>query len=85
MPVPQPTAEARQWYQRGTESIRNGAYYSGRLALEEAVRLFPAFPQAYARLAEAHSELDEEREAQNALLRVTQLPPIVRASTRTTV
>ena len=75
VPVPQPTAEARQWYQRGTESIRNGAYYSGRLALEEAVRLFPAFPQAYARLAEAHSELDEEREAQNALLRVTQLLP----------
>ena len=74
-PVPQPTAEARQWYQRGTESIRNGAYYSGRLALEEAVRLFPTYPQAFARLAEAHSELDEEREAQNALLRVTQVLP----------
>ena len=74
-PVQEPTAEARQWYQRGTESIRNGAYYSGRVALEEAVRLFPAYPQAYARLAEAHSELDEERDAQNALLRVTQLLP----------
>jgi tetratricopeptide (TPR) repeat protein len=73
--VPEPTVEARQWYQRGTDSIRNGAYYSGRLALEEAVRLFPAYPQAYARLAEAHSELDEERDAQNALLRVTQLLP----------
>jgi tetratricopeptide (TPR) repeat protein len=73
--VPQPPPDAMQWYQRGTESIRNGAYYSGRLALEEAVRLFPAFPQAYARLAEAHSELDEQREAQNALLRVTQLLP----------
>ena len=73
--MPEPTAEARQWYRRGTESIRNGAYYSGRLALEEAVRLFPGYPQAYARLAEAHSELDEERAAQNALLRVTQLLP----------
>jgi serine/threonine protein kinase len=74
-PLPQPTPEARQWYQRGTESIRNGAYYSGRLALEEAVRLFPAYAQAHARLAEAHSELDEGRQAQNALLKVTQLVP----------
>jgi hypothetical protein len=72
---PAPTAEAQQWYARGTESIRNGAYYSGRLALAEAVRLFPNYPQAYARLAEAHSELDESREAQNALLKVTQLVP----------
>ncbi len=68
--APEPTAEARRWYQRGTESIRDGAYYSGRLALEEAIRLFPAYPQAYARLAEAQNELDEERDAQNALLRV---------------
>jgi tetratricopeptide (TPR) repeat protein len=74
-PLPAPTPEARQWYQRGTESIRNGAYYSGRLALEEAVRLFPAFTQAHARLAETHSELDEGRQAQNALLKVTQLVP----------
>ncbi len=49
--------------------------YSGRLALEEAVRLFPAYAQAHARLAEAHSELDEGRQAQNALLKVTQLVP----------
>ena len=73
--LPAPTADAQQWYARGTESIRNGAYYSGRLALAEAVRLFPNYPQAYARLAEAHSELDEAREAQNALLKVTQLVP----------
>jgi tetratricopeptide (TPR) repeat protein len=73
--VPRPTPEATQWYERGTESIRNGAYYSARLALEEAVRLFPAYPQAYARMAEAHSALDEEREAQKALLQLTQVLP----------
>jgi len=73
--LPQPPAGAQQWYGRGTESIRNGAYYSARLALEEAVRLFPDYPQAYARLAEAYSELDQERDAKNALLRVSQLVP----------
>ena len=72
---PTPPSEARQWYERGTESIRNGAYHSARLALEEAVRLYPNYPQAYARLAEAHGELDDQREAQRALLRVTQLVP----------
>ncbi len=60
------------WYQRGTEHVRNAAYYSARKAFEEAIRLSPGFPQALTRLAEAHVELDEENEAKDALLGVNQ-------------
>ena len=65
-----PAPEAARWYDQGVEHLRNAAYHSARKAFEEAVRLSPAFPQAYTRLAEAHIELDEESEAKDALLNV---------------
>jgi tetratricopeptide (TPR) repeat protein/predicted Ser/Thr protein kinase len=71
-PVP---PEADGWYQRGTEAIREGAYYSGRKALEQAVTIFPQHVLAYARLAEADAELDEARPMMDHLLRVSQLAP----------
>jgi tetratricopeptide (TPR) repeat protein len=67
-----PGGEAGVWYQRGTEHVRNAAYYSARKAFEEAIRLSPGFPQALTLLAEAHIELDEESEAKDALLGVNQ-------------
>ena len=71
-PVP---AAAQRWYERGVDAIREGAYHSGQLALQEAVRLFPSFPIAHARLAEALAELDDERGAQAQLLRLSSVLP----------
>ena len=71
-PVP---VEAARWYERGVEALREGAYRSGQLALDEAVRLHPGFALAHARLAEAHAELDDERAAQQQLLRLSSLVP----------
>ena len=71
-PVP---PESDIWYQRGIEAIREGAYYSGRKALEQAVTIFPQHVLAYARLAEADAELDEARPMMAHLLQVSQLAP----------
>jgi len=74
-PLPAVPPDADVWYRRGTEAIREGAYHMGRGALEEAVRIFPQHALAYARLAEAHAELDDQRAAQEQLLRVSMLVP----------
>jgi tetratricopeptide (TPR) repeat protein/predicted Ser/Thr protein kinase len=71
-PVP---AAAERWYERGIDAIREGSYHRGQLALQEAVRLFPSFPIAHARLAEALAELDDERGAQAQLLRLSSVLP----------
>jgi eukaryotic-like serine/threonine-protein kinase len=71
-PVP---PEADAWYHRGTDAIREGAYLSGRVALEEAVAKFPRHVLAYARLAEADAELDDEEAARVHLLQVSALVP----------
>lgn len=72
-PLPEPSAEARRWYERGTEHLRNGAYYSAQQALNQAILEEPNYVQAYARLAEAQSELDEENGARDALLKVSSI------------
>jgi len=71
-PVP---PEAARWYERGTEAIREGAYVTGRTALEQSIALFPAHVLAYARLAEADAELDDERSAQQRLVQLASLVP----------
>ena len=73
--LPAPPPEAVRWYQRGSEAIREGAYQSGQRALEQAIQLFPKYPIAYARLAEALAELDDERGAQTQLLRLSSALP----------
>ena len=40
-PIP---SDAARWYERGADAIREGAYHSGQLALQEAIRLFPPVP-----------------------------------------
>ncbi len=71
--LPDPPPEAERWYVKGTQSIHDGAYHSGRLALQEAVKIFPDYALAYARLAEASNELDDSNSAQRALLMVDRL------------
>jgi tetratricopeptide (TPR) repeat protein len=69
-PVP---PDADQWYRRGTEALRDGAFHSARLALQHAVEIFPQHALAYARLAEADAELDDDRAAQTHLLRLSSI------------
>lgn len=69
-PLPAPTPDAQRWFITGTNNVREGAYYSGIRALGEAVTIFPEYPQAYIRMAEAYNELDRVEDAAKALLRV---------------
>jgi tetratricopeptide (TPR) repeat protein len=73
--LPLAPPDARQWYDRGVEAIREGAYHSGRRALEEATNRFPQYALAYARLAEADTELDDEGSALKRFARLSQVVP----------
>ena len=73
--LPSPSADAERWYIQGTDALRQGAFHSAATALEEAARLFPKYPAVYARLAEARAEMDDERGAQAALVRVSEHLP----------
>ena len=73
LPVAPPDSE--QWYERGVTALRDGSFQTARTALERAVSLFPQHALAYARLAEADAELDDERSAQTHLLRLSSLVP----------
>ena len=68
-----PPAQAIDWYQIGTRHLRNGAYYSARAALHEAVKSYDPYLQAWAELAEAQAELDDSRAALTSLVRVADL------------
>jgi serine/threonine protein kinase/Tfp pilus assembly protein PilF len=71
----QPSAEAARWYDRGTEALREGSFHSATAALDEAIELSSEFPAAYARLAEARAEIDDDRAAQQTLVRVSNFVP----------
>ena len=73
--LPEAPADARHWFDRGLDALRNGTYASARERLLEAIRLYPAYASAHARLAEAHSELDNQLAASQALLQVNVLVP----------
>jgi tetratricopeptide (TPR) repeat protein len=74
----QPPAEAARYYQLGTDFLREGAFHSAAKALAAATHAHPEFALAYARLAEAHAELDDERSAAEDLVRVASLVPDAR-------
>jgi tetratricopeptide (TPR) repeat protein len=70
--MPPPPADAQVWFQKGTEALREGAYYSAAKAFEEGIRQFPDAPTSYARLAEARAELDDQAGAHDALLKLSE-------------
>jgi serine/threonine protein kinase/tetratricopeptide (TPR) repeat protein len=70
-----PLPAALDWYNRGTEAMRNGAFLQATLALKQAIRSDDKFALAHARLAEAWTELDYSDEAKNEMLRVAELVP----------
>ena len=67
------SAEAAYWYQAGTTSLRNGAYYQASKALQQAVARDDKFALAHARLAEAFAELDYSDKANREVLRARAL------------
>lgn len=70
-----PNAVALDWYNKGTDALRNGAFLQASKALEQAVAADQNFALAHARLAEAYTELDYSKKANDELLRVTALVP----------
>jgi tetratricopeptide (TPR) repeat protein/predicted Ser/Thr protein kinase len=64
----QPSAAALNWYQRGTDALRNGAYYQASKALEQAISIDGNYALARARLAQAWTELDYLDKAKDELL-----------------
>lgn len=69
----QPPASALDWYQRGADSLRNGAYHQASKALEQAIAVDSNFVLARASLAQAWTELDYMDRAKDELLTITSL------------
>ena len=70
-----PVAEAKHWYDAGTNALRDGAYFKASKAFELAIQADEKFALAHARLAEAWTELDYADKAKDELLRVSALVP----------
>ena len=66
----QPSASALSWYERGTDGLRNGAYYQASKALEQAIAIDGNYALARARLAQAWTELDYIDKAKDELLSI---------------
>ena len=69
----EPSREAKSLYDRGTASLRDGAYYSASKRLEGAISADEKFALAHARLAEAWTELDLSDKASSEILRARSL------------
>lgn len=74
-PPYQPSAEAKSWYDRGTDAIRAGTYYQASKALERSTKIDDRFALAHARLAEAYVEIDYPDKAREELLHAMSLVP----------
>lgn len=68
-----PPAEAQNWYDIGTNALRDGAFYQASKALERAITIDDKYVLAHARLAESLVELDYVDKAKDELLRATSL------------
>jgi serine/threonine protein kinase/Tfp pilus assembly protein PilF len=67
----QPSPQAVHWYDQGTESLRNGAYYQASKAYTQAIALDDRYALAHARLAQAWAELDYSERAKDELIAAT--------------
>jgi serine/threonine protein kinase/tetratricopeptide (TPR) repeat protein len=66
-----PSVEAQAAYDLGTNLLREGAYYQASTRLRYATELDNKFVLAHARLAEVLTELDNDADSANAMLRAT--------------
>lgn len=71
----QPSPDAQRLYEVGKNALSDGAYYNASKILTRAVSLDNKFPMAYARLAEAWTEMDYPDKAKDELLVATSLIP----------
>ena len=62
-----PPAEARRWYGKGLEALRDGSYVKAAHELQPAIDLDPQFAMAHVRLAEALSDLDFTADAEHQM------------------
>lgn len=69
----QPSAEARNWYDRGVLHMRAGTYYQASKELEQAVLTDDGFALAHARLAAAYVEIDNTDKAMEELVHALSL------------
>ena len=81
----QPSAAALTWYERGTDNLRNGAYYQASKALEQAISIDGQYALARARLAQAWTELDYYDRAKDELLVATNIASRVPMDQRDTL
>ena len=70
-----PPPEAMQWYNQGTNALRNGMPYKASRALQRAVDVSDGFALAHARLAEAMTELDYSDKANQEIVSALRLVP----------
>jgi len=70
-----PTPVALDWYNKGSDALRQGAFLQASKAFAQAVAADPKFALAHARLAEAWFELDYADRAKDEILRVGSLVP----------
>jgi tetratricopeptide (TPR) repeat protein/predicted Ser/Thr protein kinase len=68
-----PPPAALDWYQRGTERLRNGAYHQASKVFQEAIKVDANFVLARAGLARSWTEMDYADRAKDELLEVTEL------------
>jgi len=69
----QPSSSAQDWFEKGTNNLRNGSYYQASKAFQQAIEVDPNFALARAYLAQAWTELDSIDKAKDELLEVTRL------------
>ena len=74
-PLADPPERAKTWYRVGVGALRQGTFVAARTALEQAIAVFPQYIEAHSRLAEAYSELDDEKAAGLELVEVSSLAP----------
>jgi serine/threonine protein kinase/Tfp pilus assembly protein PilF len=67
----QPSPAALNWYERGTDNLRSGAYFQASKALAQAIEIDSRYALARARLAQTWIELDYYDRAKDELLAAT--------------
>ena len=73
--IHQPSPEALRWYQRGSNAMRDGAFYQASQLFKLALEKDEQFVLAHARQAEALTELDYTDQAKDHLIRISALAP----------
>jgi len=76
--------EVKEWYDKGSNDLREGTYFKATKALAMAVQLDQKYPLTHARLAEAWTELDFTGEAEREMLHATSSYPEITLSTEET-